>query len=310
MSPRSYDNAEAVVSSNKDSMKRFDLSFPKDMGEHGLLMEFSKYSFGSLGEISGQSVGSVLLPIPSNISESYAVNIEGAGLGLTGALGAEALSGNINAGNMMSSIANTGNESLLSNPTAALTFLMQSGFAGVTGAVAGGVASGLVGGTVGAIFGNAVGSSIGDAASVASGTALNPHTTVMFKGMNLRSHNFHWNLSPRSASEGETLRKIIQTIKRNSLPSYQSAGGQPSGTALDRVLLRYPNVVDLSFVGLDQSYFYKFKTCMITQIEVDYSTSGNAFFAGPNGSKPVMVRFSLSLMESKIHTTEDFESGE
>lgn len=309
MSPRSFDNAQAVVSSNKESMKRFDLSFPKDIGEHGLLMEFSKYSFGSLGEISGQSVGSVLLPIPSNISESYSVNVEGTGLELMGALGAEAITGNVNVGNALSSLANTAQGSLISDPKAAANFLMQSGIAGMVGTTVG-AKGGIGGAVIGGITGGAIGSALGSALSVASGTALNPHTTVMFKGMNLRSHNFHWNLSPRSASEGETLRKIIQTIKRNSLPSYQSAGGQPSGTALDRVLLRYPNVVDLSFVGLDNSYFYKFKTCMITQIEVDYSTSGNAFFAGPNGSKPVMVRFSMSLIESKIHTTEDFESGE
>lgn len=308
---RLWDPAETVVSSSKESSQRFDLSFPKDIGEHGMLLNFSKYSFGALGSITGQKVGSILLPIPSNISESYTIENGPESLNILGALGAEALTGNINLDNTLNSLGDTGTTSLISDPTAAANFFMQSGLASGVAGVAGAAAGRLGGAVLGTLAGQGVaGGALGSALGVASGTALNPHTTVMFRGMNLRNHSFEWSFSPKSASEGETLRRIIRTIKKNSLPSYQAAGGSASGTALDRVLLRYPNVVDISFVGLDQSYFYTFKTCMITQVQVDYSSAGNAFFAGETGSKPVMTKFTLSLIESKIHTADDFESGE
>jgi hypothetical protein len=307
---RLWDPAETVVSSNRDASQRFDLSFPKDLGEHGMLLSFSKYSFGALGSVTGQNVGSILLPIPSNISESYSIENGPESLGLLGALGAEALTGNINLDNALNSLGDTGSNSLMSDPTAAANFFMQSGLAAGVAGAAGLARGGLGGAVVGALAGQGLaGSALGSALSVGSGTALNPHTTVMFRGINLRNHSFEWTLSPKSASEGEVLQRIIRTIKKNSLPSYQSAGGSASGTALDRVLLRYPNVVDISFVGLDQSYFYRFKTCMITQVQVDYSSQGNAFFAGDAGSKPVMIKFTLSLIESKIHTADDFENG-
>lgn len=308
---RLWDPAETVVSSGKEATQRFDLSFPKDIGEHGMLLNFSKYSFGALGNITGQRVGSILLPIPANISETYSIENGPESLQLLGTLGAEALTGNINLENTLNSLGDTGDSALLSNPTAAANFFMQSGLAATATGAVGAAAGRFGGGVLGVLAGQgAAGSALGSALGVASGTALNPHTTVMFRGMNLRQHSFEWTFSPKSSSEGETLRRIIRAIKKNSLPSYQAAGGSTSGTALDRVLLRYPNVVDISFVGLDQAYFYAFKTCMITQVQVDYSSQGNAFFAGDTGSKPVMVKFTLSLIESKIHTADDFESGE
>jgi hypothetical protein len=305
-----WEPAEAVVANARESNQRFDMSFPKDIGEHGMLLKFSKYKFGSLGSITGENIGSILLPIPSNIRESYSVEIGPTGIGLGGMLGAEALNSAVDVNSVLNSFANTGPTSLTSDPAAAANYFMKSGLASTVAGAVGGLAGGVGGAVLGTLAGQgAAGSALGDALALSSGTALNPHTTVMFRGMNLRSHNFEWTFSPKSQSEGEILRKIIRSVKRNTLPSYQSAGGQPSGTALDRVLLRYPSVVDISFVGLDQSYFFGFKTCMITQVEVDYSQNGNAFFAGPAGAKPVMIRFAINLMESKIHTAEDFDAG-
>ncbi len=311
MNDRLWEPAEGTISQAKESGKRADMSFPKDIGQHGILFTFSKYKFGALGSIRGENIGSILLPVPSNIRESYSVEMGPANVGLGGMLGAEAISGGADVNAMINSLANTGPSSLASDPVAAVNYFMKSGLAATAASAAGAVTGGVGGAVIGALAGQgAAGSALSDALSLSSGTALNPHTTVMFRGMNLRSHNFEWTLSPKSASEGEALRKIIRMIKKNTLPSYQSAGGQPSGTALDRILLNYPSVVDVSFLGLDQSYYFNFKTCMITQVEVDYSQNGNAFFAGPAGAKPVMVRLAMGLIESKIHTADDFDAGE
>jgi len=299
--------ADPIISENKESKQQFAMSFPKDLGDHGMMLTFKKYNFTSTGGISGDQIGTITLPIPRNIVESYSVNVKGESMGLLGSLVGDAIAGNTNVNQVMNSLANTSSGSLISDPAAAANFFVQSGLAttasGAVGAVLGSTAGGLLAGAAGS-------SAISSGLSAASGTALNPHVSVMFEGMNLRSHNFDWSFSPKSPAEGEVLRKIIHTIKKNSLPSYQGVGAERSGTALDRVLLRYPNVVDIKFIGLDQSYFFKFKTCMITQVTVDYSQHGNALFASSTGSKPVMVNFQLSLIESKIHTADDFDSGE
>ena len=304
---RSPRPAESVIAGNRESAQQFKMSFPKDIGDHGMMLSFKKYNFSSTGAISGTPIGSIVLPIPRNLVESYSVNVKGESMGLIGSLVGDAIAGNVNVNQVLNSVANTAGGSLISDPAAAANYFIQSGLATTATAAAGS----LLGSTIGGALAGAAGSSaVSSGLSAASGTALNPHVSVMFEGMNLRSHNFDWSFSPKNAAEGEMLQKIIKVIKKNALPSYQGVGASPSNTALDRVLLRYPNVVDIKFIGLDQSYFFKFKTCMITQVSVDYSQHGNAFFAGAAGSKPVMVNFQLSLIESKIHTADDFDSGE
>ncbi len=297
---------EQVIGTNRQNGQIQSLAFPKDIGNVGMRFTFSKYTFGGNGNISSESIGSIMLPLPTGFQESYSINIKAESIGLGGALVGDAMAGNVNIGKMVDSFSNTSTGALISDPAAATNFMLQSGIAttaaGAVGKVFGSGAGGLA-------LGAAGNAAIGSGVAVASGTAYNPHTALMFEGINVRSHDFHWVLSPKSESESRVLRDVIKTFKRNSLPSYQGVGGQASGTALDRVLLRYPNVVDISFVGLDESYYYKFKTCMVTQMQVDYSTYGNAMFAGESGSKPVAVNFALSLIESKIHTADDFDTG-
>lgn len=303
---RLWQNTEQVVGTNKTNGQIQSLAFPKDIGNVGMRFTFSKYTFGGNGNISSEAIGSIMLPLPTGFQESYSINIKAEQIGLGGALVGDAMAGNVNIGKMVDAFSNTATGALISDPAAATNFMLQSGLAT---AAAGAVGKVFGNGIGGAITGAAGSQAIGSGIAVASGTAYNPHTALMFEGINVRSHDFTWTLSPKSESEGRVLRDVIKTFKRNALPSYQGLGGSTSGTALDRVLLRYPNVVDVSFVGLDESYYYRFKTCMVTQIGVDYSPHGNAMFAGEAGSKPVAITLALSLIESKIHTADDFDTG-
>ena len=65
-------------------------------------------------------------------------------------------------------------------------------------------------------------------------------------------------------------------------------------------------MVDIFFVGLNQEYYFYFKTCMINNITVDYAPQGQSLFKGEGGSRPVMMNFKVDLTEAQIHTKEDY----
>lgn len=278
------------------------MRFPKDIGAHAMILNFKDYEYSG-GSTTNAIVGnSIVLPLPKNILDSYKVTIDEGRLGIIGAGVAEAFTKGVN----VDDLAKADFSSISSDPTAAAAFFVNTGLL----AAAGGVATKALGGSgiLGALVGGAASQPVGQALSAASGTMVNPHTTVMFTGIGLKTFQFDWTLSPKSAEESRTLKTIINEFRKATLPSYSSPV-QGTGTSLDRSLLRYPKMVDIFFVGLDQSYYFYFKTCMINQLNIDYSAAnGNALYAGENGAKPVMVNLTIGLTESAIHTREDYES--
>ena len=76
----------------------------------------------------------------------------------------------------------------------------------------------------------------------------------------------------------------------------------PSG--LGRGLLRYPSMVDAFFHGINTDFFYKLKTCMVSQFNVDYTPNGIAL---NKGGKPSAVRINMIMTEAAIHTKADYQ---
>jgi hypothetical protein len=135
------------------------------------------------------------------------------------------------------------------------------------------------------------------------GTAVNPFQTLVFKGVDLKVHSLEWLLSPETEQESRDLRRIIRTLQRMVLPKTESAMGQDVGiTAIDKGILRYPAMCNIYLQGLDQNYFFKFKTSMISQLNIDYTPNG---IAPLKGGKPSAVRITMTLNEAYIHTAED-----
>ncbi len=298
--------AQSVIDQNRTAQGRVStLRFPKDIGAHAMVLNFKEYEYAG-GQIVNTIVGnSVVLPLPKNIVDNYIVQVDGVNLGLTGALAVDAvnrLGSGAGIGDITGDVTgrlNAAATSIASDPLAATNFFVSSGALAAVG--------GAFGGAAGLLAGALAGNEIGNALSTISGTALNPHTTVMFQGIGLKVHDFNWTLSPKSSSESEVLQKIVTEFRKAALPSYSAPLGQ-TGTALDRAMLKYPKMVDIFFVGLDQEYFFYYKTCMIRQMQIDYSGhGGNSFFASENGARPVMLNLSINVVESSIHTRTDYE---
>jgi len=125
---------------------------------------------------------------------------------------------------------------------------------------------------------------------IAAGVVTNPHTTLVFDGVNLKQYSLTWRMSPRSLQESEALNRIINTMKMCSHP--EEAFG---GYALD-----YPDLVYVEFSGTSAQYLPKFHKSMVNNVMINYG-GGNGMTFYKSGA-PVEVEITLSLMEVRIIT--------
>lgn len=268
-------------------------SFPEDLGQHQLIMVFRKYKFENPGtrtfndrsSLSKRDIKSVIsLPIPSNIADSYSIRLSRPELSfVTEAIATStAAAGNSAGAGILSSV----NEAL-------------RGFAPSADDL-----RGLKEGNTDAISSNLryllrsnIPSFIANGLDLGSGHTVNPKLALTFEGVDLKSHSFDWTFMVRSSNESNKLRDIQNTIKRNIHPSYSSYN------QIQRAMLSYPSVVDLFFSGLDGSYFLKFKTCMVQSFSLNFTPAGLAIL---EGGKPAGAQMSINLIETDIHTSEDY----
>ena len=123
-----------------------------------------------------------------------------------------------------------------------------------------------------------------------AGVIQNPHTTLMFEGVNLRHINLTWRLSPRSQQESDAVENIINTVKMRSHPEESF-----EGFALD-----YPDLVYVEFTGDVAEYFPKFNKAFVNNIQVNTgSGNGMNFF---KGGAPIEKEISISMTEVNIVT--------
>jgi len=158
----------------------------------------------------------------------------------------------------------------------------------------------------------AVAPQVEQGAGAALGTAINPHATLVFDGVDLKIHSFEWQFAPKSYTEQNTLDKIVNLIKYHIHPEYDNPLSLEGGVGLasvNRGLLRYPSLVEVSLVGVNKQsqfgvMFKHKKLMMINQFNVDFTPTGNVELN--RGGTPVMTRCSMNLTESTIHTRQDY----
>lgn len=283
------------ISRSKRSSATGNYKFPEDLGQHQIIFIFRKYSFSSPGSrrlvdetnYSKAEIKDVIaLPIPGNIADSYSIRLSRPEMGLAGETIANATAdSNLLGGNTqglvndiltkMKNIA-PGVEDWrnlfagdISNLTASTRYLIRSNLPSFA-------AQGI---------------------DLGQGATVNPKLALSFEGVDLKSHSFDWNFMVRSPGESDDLRNIQNAIKRNIHPSYSD------GIGIKRAMLNYPSVVDVFFSGLDGDYFVKFKTCMVQSFSMNFTPSGLAIL---EGGKPAAAQMTLQLIETDIHTSEDY----
>lgn len=145
-------------------------------------------------------------------------------------------------------------------------------------------------------IGMAAGSSdINDTIAAFVGVVRNPHTTVIFNGVNLRNINFEWRFSPRSQQESDALKSIYDTVKLRSHPEELTSG----------FALNYPDLVYFEFTGKVAEYMPKFQKAFITNINITPdSSSGMSLF---KSGAPTTYNFQISATEISIVTRNTLE---
>ena len=280
------------------------MTFPKNLGSHGTLMRFFEYTYGGTKGSEEKRLAEIMLPLPRQIQDNFKINVGGDELGLIGTTAAQ-LSGRPEdaqsvAGKLTDQLKETGTaaynaisgvfkgeegakDALVSGANTladGVGFLTTAGLASITPDIANGI-------------------------GVGRGTAINPFATLVFKGVDLKVHSLEWLLSPESEEESRQLKTIIRTLQRMVLPKTSSPLGENAETGvqvLDRGILRYPAMCNIYLMGVDQSYYMRFKTSMISQLSVDYTPNGVAI---QKGGKPSAVRITMTLNEAFIHTADD-----
>jgi hypothetical protein len=127
------------------------------------------------------------------------------------------------------------------------------------------------------------------------GVVRNPHTALLFNGVDLRTFTFTWKLSPRSQQQSFNLNKIINTIKRAMHPNLTLAG-----FALD-----YPDLFTVEFEN-NKEGIVELGYSFCSDFRINPTPSGQVFYK--NGY-PSIVEMSMTLKEFQIKTSENFSSA-
>jgi hypothetical protein len=139
------------------------------------------------------------------------------------------------------------------------------------------------------------GSNFGQQLEKYSGTTVNPHMALLFKGVNFREFQFNFELMARTPKESENIRKIIKCFKAAMHPGNNSELGARYWT--------YPYNFDIYLCSPSTKYMFNIATSVLTQMNVDYNGSGFPSFFTKTGA-PVQINMSLNFKELEVLTRE------
>ncbi len=287
--------AEQIAKTNND------FRFPLTIGSRSRGEE--KFTFIKVKEILPASVsreprivGTIVLPMPTNLVDDYKVEYVDAELGPIGAA-AVGIGSRIandfsveNVGKSLKSGLSSMNSSLLSQVIAKKAISMIPGIS----------------------TGNAK-ATAGQIVTSATNRAVNPYITGVFKGTGFKTYNFTFKLFPMQSEESTAMKNVINYIKQSMLPEdevIEIFTGADADESLDYEqktgLQTLPHRFDIDFYSgnneLEGSkYLMRIRNASITSFSVDYETEGNpAFFK--DTSAPISSTLNITFTESKIYT--------
>ena len=213
------------------------------------MLEYQPKQFnrgGTLGfserDQNRNTLGSVILPIPSGIGDANAVSFGSNSLNpLDAAVADLALSGVAGGGEGLKGAGQNILQTIAKNPDEAKTGL---------GAMIAGMASGNK-----------------DLLTRATGAVLNPNMELLFQGPSLRPFNFSFKLAARSEAEARAIVKIIRFFKQGMAPIRSESN----------LFLKSPHTFQLSYKHRgteDHKFLNKFKECALTSLSVQYAPEG------------------------------------
>jgi hypothetical protein len=238
--------------------------FPGDLPQtsnnrSGMIFQFYQYNRPSvLTTPVLNPIGTITLPLPSQLQDHQQLNYEETNFAASPALGGalDAASG-------------------------------DGGTAGKAAAIAEALAVG-VGANVTAGLADGLTAQLNAKAKALQlgGLAQNPFLTVLFNSPSFKRHSFSWSFIPENAKDAATLNFILNKFRYHSLPDISD------GTS--GLLLTYPDMVKPFIVP--SGFMYDFKYCVIENMIIDYAPGATPNFQGSTMA-PSAIKFTVNFLE-------------
>jgi hypothetical protein len=138
------------------------------------------------------------------------------------------------------------------------------------------------------------------------GIVPNSNMELLFNAPKLRSFEFSWRMSPRSATEAKTVKRIIRLFKQGMAARKLSAS---SGAGASSALLGTPNIFKLQYKTVDDrpiSGLNRFKLCALTGFSVNYTPDGQ--WSAYDEGQPVSVNIGMGFTELEPIFESDYQN--
>lgn len=283
-----------TMSASENSRKFY--VFPADIENHNQFMHFrisKQYRFGRQKVEEKDTYATITLPVPLQLQTSYAAQYNSQSLGLIGSAAANEMAGVSPEGaiDRLKSIAGRVADISADDVKDAATNLGLY-YAPEVATVVTGAVSASLGGPVGLAAGAAM-NQAAKGAQAGLGVARNPYLAAVFEGVNFKSHNFSFTLTPRSQYESETLQGIIGIFRNAMLPTLSKL----------RYYYDYPKQFGITF--MDESFLFDIKTSVLTQFDVNYHSKGPSYHNLSGKKAPVEVTLNMNFLETVVRTSGD-----
>lgn len=237
-------------------------------------------------------LGTILLPIPSNVQDNNAVSYSDDRLnGLTAAIASGSTS-------IMTGLANALVNLDASKAQSTLENAFKTAGAKITTKEAQDLITKQLASSAAGIFGGNV--SVNQLLARQGGTILNPNMELLFNGPTLRSFRFSFKMTPRNKKEMEHVKSIIRCFKKNMAPQ----------TNDNNLFLKTPNVFELTYMqgNNKHSFLHNFKQCFLENISVNYTGEGT--YATYDDGTPISMIMDLTFKELEPIYNSDYDDEE
>jgi hypothetical protein len=142
------------------------------------------------------------------------------------------------------------------------------------------------------------GGTLSDIIELNSRQKTNPFREVLFESVDYRTFQFSYRFLPKTSSETEKVKDIIETFKKHMHPEITSS----------KLFYIYPSEFDIKYFhkNKENEYLHKFARCALTDMVVDYG--GDQFVTFSNGA-PVEIGMTLKFQELEQMTSERIQNG-
>ena len=230
-----------------------------------------------------QSKRTILLPIPSNISDTNAIDYQSSNLN---SIAGAAIGGVMDVMESGKNFANMNVTDALMATKAEVKGAVSSINAAVGGGeqVRGFITRFLASKAVGIAGINITPNQI---LARSEGQIMNPNMELLFNGPSLRSFRFQFKLTPRGETEADEIKKIIRTFKEHMAPKVSANG----------TFLKTPDIFELRYRkgNGEHPFLNKFKQCFLSTVNVNYTGEGT--YATYHDGTPVSMIMDLSFQE-------------